>query len=230
MCNTNNKKSIYLSHILWYLPVIMIGLLISAPTVAQKDAKAKELLDKSSIVLNQAGGLSVSFSININDEINNIKESFEGQMFIKGAKFYYDTPEQAVYFDGKTQWVYNRTIEEVSIIEPQPDDVQALNPVLVFELYKTDCDYKYKGGKTDLQKRKVQEISLFPKNKKEEIKQVDLQINSSDYMPVFFHVINKNKLEFRIYINKYQTGLNLPDSQFVFDTKKYPQAYINDLR
>jgi len=220
----------FLPHILRYLSVIFIGLFVTTSIVAQKDTKAKELLDKSSVALNQSGGLSVSFTLNINDEMNKIKQSFEGQMLIKGAKFFLETPEQTVFFDGKTQWVYNKSIEEVSILEPQPQDIQTLNPISVFEWYKTDCDYKYQGEKTDIQKRKVPEISLFPKNKKEDIRQIDVQIYPGDWMPVFFRIIYKNKSEYRIYINKYQTQLTFSDSQFVFDKKKYPQADINDLR
>ena len=212
------------------LLLIAMGLFAAVSAYAQKDAQAKELLDKTSATLNQSGGMSASFTMNINDDANKIKQSFEGQIFLKGAKFFYDTPDQTVYFDGKTQWVYDKTIEEVSILEPQPKDLQALNPIAVFELYKTDCDYKYKGEKTDIQKRKVQEVSLFLKNKKEDISQVDLQISQTDFIPVFFRVIYKNKSEYRISITKYQTKLNLSDSQFVFDKNKYPQAEINDLR
>ena len=213
------------------LQIILLGLFVAVlPIQAQKDAKAKEILDKSSAALNQAGGLSASFTFNINDDIRKIKESFEGQILLKGAKFFFETPEQTVYFDGKTQWVYNKSVEEVSILEPQPQDIQALNPIGVFELYKADCDYKYIGEKVDIQKRKVREVSLFPKDKKEDIKQVDIQINPDDGMPVFFRIIYKNKAEYRIYISTYQTNLNLPDSQFVFDKKKYPQAEVNDLR
>ena len=210
--------------------LLIIGCFLTIPVFAQKDAKAKELLDKTSAMLNQSGGISAFFTININDEVNKIKESFEGQMFMNGAKFFFDTPDQTMFFDGKTQWVYIKSIEEVSINEPKQQEIQALNPVSVFEMYKTDCDYKYNGEKNDIQKRKVQEISLFPKDKKEEIKQVNLQINPIDNMPVFFHIIYKNKIEFRIYISKYQTKLNLPDSQFIFDKKKFPNADINDLR
>ena len=213
-----------------YLLLIVAGLLFMTPAFAQKDSKAKGYLDKSSAMLNQSGGLSASFVININDEINKTKQSFEGQMFLKGAKFFFDTPEQTVYFDGKTQWIYKKDYEEVDIIEPNLQDIKALNPISVFELYKTDCDYKYNGEKTDIQKRKVHDISLFPKNKKEEAKQVNLQINPADFMPLYFHVIYKNNMEFRIYINKYQTKLTLPDSQFVFDKSKYPKVFINDMR
>jgi len=215
-----------------YLLLIVTGLFFSAPAFTQKekDPKAKELLDQTSVVLNQSGGMSASFTVNVNDITNKIKQSFEGQIFMKGAKFFLSTPDQEVYFDGKTQWTYDKNIQEVSILEPKPQDIQTLNPVSVFDLYKTNCNYKYKGEKTDSQKGKVQEISLFPTNLKEDIKQIDIQISSTDWMPVFFLMIYNDKSEYRIYINKYQTKLNLPDSQFVFDTKKYPNADINDLR
>ena len=227
---TTTNAHFFLSPGLRYWQIIVLGLFMSAPMLAQKDAKAKEILDKSSAALNQSGGLSVSFTLNVNAGVNKTKQSFEGQMFLKGAKFYLDTPEQTVYFDGKTQWVYDKSVDEVSILEPKPQDVQTLNPISAFELYKTDCDYKYKGETTDIQKRKVQEISIFPKAKEQDVKQVDVQIYSGDQLPVFFRIIYKNKSEFRVYINKYQTGLDFPDSQFVFDKKKYPKAEVNDLR
>ena len=211
--------------------LFITGLFITiAPASAQKDAKAKELLDKTSVMFNQAGGMSASFSTNVKDDANKINQSFEGQIFLKGEKFYLSTPDQEVYFDGKTQWTYDKNIGEVSILNPQPQDIQTLNPVSVFELYKTDCNYKFKGEKTDNQKRKVQEVSLFPTNSKVDIKQVDIQINPSDSMPVFFFIVYNDRSEFRIYVNKYQTKLNLPDSRFVFDAKKYPNVEINDLR
>jgi len=209
---------------------IVTGLFFTASAFAQKDAKAKELLDQTSAALSQAGGMSVSFTVNVNDEANKIKQSFEGQISLKGNKFYLSTPDQEVYYDGKTQWTYDKNIGEVSILEPQPQDIQTLNPVSVFDLYKTNCNYKYKGEKIDNQKRKVQEISLLPTNVKEDIKQVDIQINQSDSTPVFFLITYYDKSEYRIYIDKYQTKLNLPDSKFVFDTKKYPDADVNDLR
>ena len=122
----------------------VIGLFLIAPAFSQKDAKAKELLDKTSAMLNQSGGISATFAMNINDDANKIKQSFEGEILLKGVKFYFDTPDQTVYFDGKTQWVYTKANEEVSFIEPKPQDLQTLNPIGAFELYKTDCDYKYK--------------------------------------------------------------------------------------
>lgn len=213
--------------------IFIISLLLSSFSLlafAQKDAKAKELLDKSSATFSQSGDLSVSFTLNVKDVVNKTTESFDGQISLKKNKFLIEIPGRDIYFDGKTQWVHDKSYDEVNISEPNETEVQTLNPKAIFELYKKGCDYKYVGGKTDTKMRKVQEVALFPKDKKNDIIRIDMQINEPDFMPVFFHIFYKNKLENIIYINKYQTKLNLPDGRFVFDAKKYPGVEIIDLR
>jgi outer membrane lipoprotein-sorting protein len=147
---------------------------------------------------------------------------------MKGNKFKIDTPDKDIYFDGKTQWVYQKSYEEVNITQPSGEEIQALNPKLIFAVYKKNSHYKYVGTKTDTKMRKVQEVSIFPQ--KGEITQITMQINNADYFPVSFHIFYKNKIENIIYINKYQTKQNFSDSQFVFDSKQYPDAEIIDLR
>lgn len=198
------------------------------PAMAQKDAKAKEVLDKSSASLAQAGDISAYFTLNVKDEMNKTSQAFDGTILMKGNKFKIDTPDQNIYFDGKTQWTYQKSYEEVNITQPAGEEIQALNPKSIFAIYKKNCNYKYAGTKTDIKMRKVQEVTLLPKNG--EISQITIQINSTDYFPVLFHLFYKNKIENIIYINKYQTKQNFSDSQFVFDGKQYPDAEIIDLR
>ncbi|MDR2622254.1 MAG: hypothetical protein LBC48_06690, partial [Dysgonamonadaceae bacterium] len=189
---------------------------------AQKDAKAKELLDKSSTALSSAGDIHTYFTMNIKDVINKNSQGFDGTIQMKGNKFKIDTPDQSIYFDGKTQWVYQKSYDEVNVSEPTGEEIQALNPKLIFSVYKKNCNYKYVGNKTDIKMRKVQEVSIFPQ--KGEITQINVQINETDYFPVMFHLFYKNKIENIIYINKYQTKQNFSDSQFVFDRKQYPNV------
>jgi outer membrane lipoprotein-sorting protein len=195
---------------------------------AQKDAKAKELLDKSSAALTQAGDMSAYFTLNVKDEINKTNQAFDGTIYMKGDKFKIDTPDRNIYFDGKTQWIYQKSYEEVNITQPAGEEIQALNPKLIFAVYKKNCNYKYAGTKTDVNMRKVQEVDVFPQ--KGEITQITIQINTTDNFPVMFHLFYKNKIENIIYINKYQTKQNFSDNQFIFDSTQYPDAEIIDLR
>jgi outer membrane lipoprotein-sorting protein len=197
---------------------------------AQKDAKAKEWLDRSSETFSQIGALSVNFTLNIKDIQNQIAESFDGILNLNGEKFHLNTPDSEIWFDGKTQWVLQKTYDEVQVSEPSTPEAQVLNPAVIFSIYKEKCKYKYQGEKSNEKGRKVQEIELIPQTNESGMTRIIMQIGVSDSMPSKIHIFYKNKIENVIHINKYQKNTALMDHSFVFDPKKYPNAEIIDLR
>ncbi|MDR0541388.1 MAG: outer-membrane lipoprotein carrier protein LolA [Dysgonamonadaceae bacterium] len=214
-------KNSVCSVILFFLPLCLF---------AQKDAKAKEWLDKSSAAFNKAGALSISFTVNVKDVPNQSAESFEGLLNLKGLKFHLSTPDNEVWFNGKTQWVLQKAYDEVQVSEPSVQEAQALNPTIIFSIYKEGCHYRYRGEKTNEKGSKVQEVELTPQAKENEMTRIVMQIGVSDSMPSQIHIFYKNKIENVIHINKYQKNTALTESSFAFDPKKYPGAEIIDLR
>jgi len=213
--------------------VLFIIAVISACSMqvfAQKDAKAKEILDLSSQKYAEAGAISASFTMNIRDEKAKTTYVFDGRIQMKGNKFFFSTPDIDSWFDGKTQWVYQTDSEEVNITEPSEEEVQMINPSFIFEMFRKGSNYKFIGEKKDIKQRNVYEIELTPSNKKGEIQKITVQINKEDYMPVMFTIFYKNNLQNIIYINSYKTKQTLPDSNFVFDKNKFPDVEIIDLR
>ena len=213
--------------ILFIIATIAV-LLISTQSFAQKNAK--EILDLSSQKYTEAGAITAFFTLNVKDIKAKVTYSFDGSIQMKGNKFYLSTPETDSWFDGKTQWTYLKDSEEVNIIEPSVAEVQMLNPSVIFDLYKKGCKCKYQGEKKDIKQRNVYEIELIPENKKREMQKIVAQINKGDYMPVSFTIYYKNNIQNIIYINSYKTKQTLPDSNFVFDKKNYPDVEIIDLR
>ena len=197
---------------------------------AQKDAKAKELLDQSEKEFVKSGGIESGFTLNVKDVINKVTEVFDGRILLRDNKFFVETPDYAIFFDGKTQWIYNKSFDEVNVSEPDEKGVQMLNPTSVYAIYKKGCDYKYLGEKTDIKMRKVHEIELITKGKKEDIKKVILQLDKTTLLPLMFHLFFDNGLENVVYINQYKTGQTIPDAVFSFDKTKYPDVEIIDLR
>ena len=211
------------------ISLTLVILLFCLGSFAQKDAKAKDILDKASKAYEQTGDMSVYFTMDIIDRGSSASSKFDGQLHLKGTKLQLTTPEAETWFDGKTQWVYMKEMQEVNISEPSEADMQSINPSMIFNIYKKGCNYKFNSEKTDTKNRKVYEIELIP-NVKNEMSRIIVQINKTDYMPVYFQIFYKNKMENKIYINKYSTKLNHPDKLFVFDKSKYPDAEIIDLR
>ncbi len=210
--------------------IFIVSILFSVAAFAQKDAKAKNILDLATQKYTEAGGIDAYFSMNIKDTKAKVTHSFDGKIQMKGNKFYFSTPENAVWFDGDTQWAYLKNNEEVNVTKPGEEETQMMNPAAIFELYKKGCKYKYNGEKKDIKSRLVYEVELSPENKKGEIQKLQIQFNKTDYMPVMFQIFYKNNLQNVIYINTYKTKQILPDNTFVFDKKKYPDAEIIDLR
>jgi len=209
---------------------LVILLSVAFSSFAQNDAKAKELLDKSSEAFTRAGGIEAEFTLKIKDVINNVTEAFDGLILLKGNKFFIETPEYAIFFDGKTQWLYNKAFDEVNISEPNEKEIQALSPASIYTIYKKGSDYKYLGEKTDIKMRKVQEIELVTKNRKEDIGKVIVQLDKTSLMPLMFHIYFNNNMENQVHINRYKSGQTIPDAAFSFDKTKYPQTEIIDLR
>ena len=208
---------------------ILSLLFITFPSFAQNDKKAKELLDKSSEAFAQAGGIEADFTLNIKDAAST-SQAFDGHILLKSSKFFIETPEYAIFFDGKTQWVYNKAFDEVNVSEPDEKEVQTLNPTSIYTMYKKGCNYKYLGEKTNIKMQKVEEIELVTKNKKEDIKKIIVQLNKTDLMPSMFHIYFNNGMENQVYINQYKTQQAVSDATFSFDKTKHPQVEIIDLR
>jgi len=206
-------------------------ILISATIFSQNDAEARRLLEKSEQAFVAAGAVSAYFTVSISDDESQNTNAFDGTIFIKNEKYKIDAPEFEVCFDGTTQWVYNKSANEVNITEPEADEVQTLNPSMIYNLYKKNCNCQFSGKKTDNKMRKVAEVKLTPKGKKQDIKEVTLQINEKDNLPVYiFAKFKNNGLENEIFINKYSANQSFDDSLFVFDPSKYEDIEVIDLR
>jgi outer membrane lipoprotein-sorting protein len=208
-----------------------IGILIWTASLSfgQNDATAEALLDQSAKAWANAGGISASFSLNIKNTAANTSESFEGALLMQGDKFFLSTPETDTWFDGKTQWTLLKSSSEVNVSEPTKEERQIMIPSSLFDAYKKKYHCKYTGEQTDIKGRTVHEVELTPRKKTEIIK-IGLQIGKKNHLPTSIAIFNKNKINSRIYILKYQTGQHYPDQTFVFDPEKHPQTEIIDLR
>ena len=205
-------------------------LLASYTSIWAQDAKAKQILDASATKYEAMKGISADFTLNIKDVKAKITESFDGKIIMQDNRFFLSIPDADTWFDGKTQWVWLKGPDEVNIAEPKDKEAAMINPASLFAIYKNGAKYKYCGEKTDIKKRPVHEVELIPQKKTGDITKIIIQINKTDFMPVTFHVYYKGDMENIVYLNKYQTGTNYPESTFIFNKKEHPEAEIIDLR
>ncbi len=197
--------------------LIITALLLSAShTFAQKDAKAREVLDNTSQSLLRAGGIRATFG-----------GSTEGTLLLKGECFYLNAGGVQSWFDGKTQWSYVEANEEVNISSPTPEELQGIHPYAFLSLYKNGYNYKYIGAKTRNGKSGY-EVVLTPE-RKQDITAITLFV-SREYQPIYIKVEQQQMPANEIFITSCQTNQPLDVAAFRFEPKKFPDAEVIDLR
>ena len=194
----------------------IILLLVPLCIFAQKDTKARQILDRTASALQQAGGIRATF-----------EGSNNGTLLMKGKKFFLDCAGISSWFDGKTQWSYVSDNEEVTVSIPTPEELQGINPYALIQSYKNGYNYQYKGKHT--QNGIIgHEVKLIPEHE-QSLKSITLFVTEK-YLPIYIKVEQDNGMADEIIITSCQTNQKLNDNVFVFDKKKYPNAEIIDMR
>ena len=194
----------------------IILLLVPLCIFAQKDTKARQILDRTASALQQAGGIRATF-----------EGSNNGTLLMKGEKFFLDCAGISSWFDGKTQWSYVSDNEEVTVSIPTPEELQGINPYALIQSYKNGYNYQYKGKHT--QNGIIgHEVKLIPEHE-HSLKSITLFVTEK-YLPIYIKVEQDNGMADEIIITSCQTNQKLNDNVFVFDKKKYPNAEIIDMR
>ena len=187
--------------------------LICATNMAQT---AKSVLDKA------AANITVKTGIQAKFKMTGSMGNTSGTIAIKGKKFHATTPQAIVWFDGKTQWTYMKNNDEVNVTNPTEAQLQAINPYNFINLYKNGYDYTLnKSGKDFV-------LHLTASSKDKKIKELFITVNKNTYTPTQVKLLqNKKWTIFDISDVKKQ---NLPDAQFRFNAKDFPNAEVIDLR
>ena len=106
---------------------------------AQTQVQARKILDKTASIVRRKGGASASFTI------KGKHGNASGRISIKGNKFTARTSDAIVWFDGKTQWTYMKSSQEVNVSNPTEAQQQAMNPYKFITLYKNGFNLSMKN-------------------------------------------------------------------------------------
>ena len=193
--------------------IIMVAALMSMGSFAQS---AKAVLDKA------AGTITAQSGVKANFKMTTANGSTSGTIAIKGKKFYATTPQAKVWFDGKTQWTYLKNNDEVNVSNPTEAQLQAINPYNFINLYKHGYSYTMNTAGNDYV------IHLTASNDDRKIKELFISVNKKTYQPKQVKMLQGKKwTTFDINSIKKES---IPDSQFRFNAKDFPQAEVIDLR
>lgn len=211
--------------------IIILVFLISINVNAQNanSAKAKKILDAVSVKTKEAKTIRAVFSLQMQNQQEEINEKSVGKIWIKGEKYKLNIMGMVTYCDGKTIWSHLVDDEEVNISNVEKDGDKSMNPAKVFTMYETGFKYKFiKEVFEDT--RALYVIDLIPENFDGEVSRITLKI---DKVKNLVYSMKRYGNDGNIYIVKVKkVELNKPfiDSVFKFNKAKFPDVEVIDTR
>ena len=119
--------------------LFILGMLCLALPMVAQEPDAKDILDRTADAFRREGGVKIGFSVRAPEGNSN------GTICLKGDKFLLETEGMKTWFDGRTQWSYLASSDEINVSEPTPEELQSINPYSWLSLYNQD--YKLKVAK-----------------------------------------------------------------------------------
>jgi len=203
-------------------------ILLSQSVWAQKDPKAREILDAMSEKYRTTTAFSASLVYKLENPQERLNETFKGEITVMGDMYRLKIGEQEIINNGETIWTYLKEVNEVNIDNYYPED-DPMAPARIYDVYKDG--YKYSFEEEKKQKGRIVEIvDLVPDDKDEQFFKIRLTIDKIDKTLVNYKVFDKNGNRYFWQVSDFNPGLKLTASHFVFNPSEYTGVEIVDLR
>ncbi len=213
------------------LLIPLLLLVLSFSISAQKDEKAKKILEEVSKKTKSYSTIMLKFSYIMDNKIEKVQDTTKGNIYIKGDMFKLFFKGNEVFSDGKTIWTHQVSSNELTITQPDPKDDNALNPQMLLKVYEKGFKYKFMGELTKGAQTFYQ-IDLYPENPKDKnYSIVKLKIDKAKSQLESIKMIGKEGIDYTIELKEFKPNVKVNDSMFKFDPSKFPKDLeINDMR
>lgn len=205
---------------------------IAGGVFAQKDPKAKEVLDAVSQKYQSLAGMKATFEYAYSMAGESTPQVQVGEIAIKGEKYHLVLPEQGqeIFNNGKTIWTFinSGTYKEVTINNAS-DMEDELKPSSVYTIYKKGYNYKLLGEKT-INGVLTQEIELTAERSGEPFKKVILKVDKNKKDLLGWEITDDQGGVLKYTFKSVDTSIKLADDYFIFNPQKYGKVEIIDLR
>ena len=201
--------------------LLLIGTTTSV--IAQKDKRAETILDAMSAKYKALSSYQAAFSYNTD------RETYKGDITVKGKMFRLKTAGQEVFTDGKLMSTYVKESNEVNLQDYDASATGDFNPTKVYSMYKKGFNYTYlRQQKTA--GRTLDVVELKPEKKNTQIANVQISVDRADRSVRTWQITDKNGKRTVYTISKFTPNPNPSDTYFVFDKAKHPGVEVVDLR
>ena len=208
--------------------ILMTALLLACAALPAQE-ETKDILGKMENAFRKEGGIRADFTLRVTEQGMPRGES-TGTISLKGERFLLETPDNTLWFDGKTLWSYLPDAEEVTVSLPEQEELQSIHPYLLLKSARKNYRAET-GAQVSFNGKTARKLILTPaKENRDGIMALTVYVEQTTFHPLYIEILQNNGMASRLTITRYQTQQDFADSLFVFNPAKYPDAEIVDLR
>ena len=193
-------------------------------TVFSQDAS--QILNSLSEKTKSYKNISIDFDFKYENELEDIREKKSGKIIIENEKFKLEIDDQIIVCNGKDQWIYSKETNEVQILEYDRTN-EFMNPKNLLNIYEKGYNYRY-DKEIEIDSKFYHLIDLFPNEENNEIIKISLAISKDENMVKKIEAFESNGAIYTYTVIK--SRYNRKNLKFDFNTSKYENIYIIDLR
>ena len=214
--------------------------LLTTYTFAQKDAAAKDILNKVSAKYRTYDVVKTDFDFTLENKQAGITETQSGTLIAKSKANRFrviiygpqsaakQEAAQEIISDGKTQWTYLKKDNEVQVNNVDISG-EGLNPAQIFTIYEHGYKYIYNGD-TKVGGKSYQEIDLTPDDINKSFFKVRLLIDKLKKQIYSALIFDKNGNHYTYTLKSFIPNPPVSENTFNFDPKAHKGVEVVDLR
>jgi len=208
---------------------IFLSVLFAADAAAQKDPKAKVVLDGMSQKFQSMKGFNANFDFNYQDGSGS-GDRQTGDIAVKGNQYRLKLPDQEIFSNGKTVWTFIQTdsYKEVTINDVNQMEGE-LTPSNIYRMYESGFSYKLLAEK-QFQGKSTQVVELVAEKPNAPFQKVRLMIDKTTKDLLGWEMFDGQGGVFSYTFKNLKAQPSLADTYFAFDVKQHPGIEIIDLR
>lgn len=201
--------------------LMMIAVVFSLSAIAQKDPKAKSILDKVSSNFKTLKTVEANYNLAVTNRTGKNAGTKTGKIYLKGQKYLLTEASMEIMSDGNKTWRFEPDANEVTIGKAS-DAGDGITPQKLFtNFYDKDFIYKLNGNVKQGTKT-VAEIEMTPTDKRKNFFKVYLYVDEAQKMIVSSKIYENSGNIYTYSMNGLKINQPLSDDMFVFNKAKHP--------
>jgi outer membrane lipoprotein-sorting protein len=214
----------------YLIVLLLLSVTFVTQTRAQDDKKAATILRELSKRSKALQPFHVSFDLTTIELQDKSQSTAQGELFLDGKKYVLKNGDTEIYFDGKTLWNYLPDVNEVNILNPDPEDNSFLaRPQQLFSGYEERFKFHF-VGENQADGKKLWVIDLYPYDLQESYSRIRLQIDKEDSLLHSARYFGKNGVHYLVVIRSIEHLSKASPAFFTFHPEEHPGVEIIDLR